>query len=355
MSTSTKSKSGELLDRYLHAVSFWLPKKQQADIIAELSEDLRSQVEDKEAELRRPLDDDETMAILKRCGSPILVASRYRPQTSLIGPVLFPIYEFVLKLVLLWVLVPVFILIVGPALILSAADHAGAFFTTIRTLWTTLFMTAAVITLVFAALERTGTKLHLEDRWDKRSLPQLPKQPQLPSTTHTIFELVFALLGIVWLLAVPHYPFLLFGPAAAFLQPAPLWNTFYGPLVVLAFLSLARHGIQVARPQWTWFPPTAQLFSTVVGLMVVKYLIDAASKPLNGEWHPFVVLGSSIQPTVQLARVVGFVNASVLLAMAATWLGLSIAAVIQAGQLVRHLRKRKQGVPSVDPALMRLL
>lgn len=28
----------ELLDRYLQAVKFWLPKKQQQDIIAELSD-----------------------------------------------------------------------------------------------------------------------------------------------------------------------------------------------------------------------------------------------------------------------------------------------------------------------------
>ena len=30
----------ELLDRYLQAVRFWLPKAQQQDIIAELSSDL---------------------------------------------------------------------------------------------------------------------------------------------------------------------------------------------------------------------------------------------------------------------------------------------------------------------------
>src|SRR5215813_5090171 len=42
--------TSELLDRYVHAVGFWLPKKQKADIMAELSEDLRSQIEEKEAE-----------------------------------------------------------------------------------------------------------------------------------------------------------------------------------------------------------------------------------------------------------------------------------------------------------------
>ena len=353
MSTSSKSKSGELLERYLYGVSFWLPKSHQADIIAELSEDLRSQVEDQETELGRPLEEDEMMAILKRCGSPILVASRYRPQTYLIGPVLFPIYQFVLKLVLLWVLVPVFIVIVGPALILPATDHVRAFLGTLGTLWTALFMSAAVITLVFAALEHTGTKLHLEDKWDKCSLPPLPKHPQPQSTTHTIFELVFALVGILYLLAVPHYPFLLFGPAAAFLQPAPLWNTFYGPLVVLAFLSLARHGIQVARPQWRWFPPAAQLFSTLVGLVVVKYLIEAASKTPKGDWHPFVVLANWVQPSAHLTQVVAFVNVSILLAIAGTWLGLSIAAVVQTWQLVRHFRKRTP--QAVNPELLRLL
>ena len=31
----------ELIDRYLQAVRFWLPKAQADDIIAELSEDIR--------------------------------------------------------------------------------------------------------------------------------------------------------------------------------------------------------------------------------------------------------------------------------------------------------------------------
>src|SRR5438309_9276370 len=41
----TWSKLMELLDRYLQAVRFWLPKAQQEDIIAELSSDLRSQID----------------------------------------------------------------------------------------------------------------------------------------------------------------------------------------------------------------------------------------------------------------------------------------------------------------------
>src|ERR1700722_19012024 len=105
----------ELLDRYLQAVRFWLPKaQQQEDLLAELGEDLRSQIEDQETELGHPLDQAEMAAILKKCGSPMMVAGRLGPQRQLIGPALFPIYEFVLKMVLLWILVPVFIFILGP-------------------------------------------------------------------------------------------------------------------------------------------------------------------------------------------------------------------------------------------------
>src|ERR1700687_6362833 len=90
-----------LLDRYLQAIEFWLPKRQRQDIIAELSEDLRSQIEEKETELGRKLEDAEVEAILKRCGAPLEVASRYRPQQYLIGPALFPVYRFVLAVLLI--------------------------------------------------------------------------------------------------------------------------------------------------------------------------------------------------------------------------------------------------------------
>jgi hypothetical protein len=43
-----------MLDRYLQAVRFFLPAKQQDDIVRELSENLISQMEDREEELGRP-------------------------------------------------------------------------------------------------------------------------------------------------------------------------------------------------------------------------------------------------------------------------------------------------------------
>ena len=60
----------DLLDLYMNAVAKGLPEAQREDIIRELSEDIRSEMEDKEAELRRPLTEAEQQAILKRRGNP---------------------------------------------------------------------------------------------------------------------------------------------------------------------------------------------------------------------------------------------------------------------------------------------
>ena len=45
----------ELVERYLQAVKFWLPKAEQNDILAELAEDIHSQMEERETELGRAL------------------------------------------------------------------------------------------------------------------------------------------------------------------------------------------------------------------------------------------------------------------------------------------------------------
>ena len=42
-----------MLERYLHAIEFWLPTNQRQDILAEISEDLNSQIEEQQSALGR--------------------------------------------------------------------------------------------------------------------------------------------------------------------------------------------------------------------------------------------------------------------------------------------------------------
>jgi hypothetical protein len=72
----------DLLARYLQEVRFWLPRRQREDVVAELSENLRSEIEEREGESGRALTQDEIGGILTRWGHPMLVAQRYAPQAT---------------------------------------------------------------------------------------------------------------------------------------------------------------------------------------------------------------------------------------------------------------------------------
>jgi len=335
----------ELVDRYLQAVRFWLPKTQkQEGLVAELGEDLRSQIEEKETELHRPLDQADVSAILKRCGSPMIVAGRLGPERHLIGPPLFSIYVFVLKMVLLWILVPVFLFIVGPVNIVNArGDWALAAARTLGDLWSGAFVAAGTITLVFAILERTHAKLGLEDKWNPLKLPPVRKQEHKTSLAQTICELFFGFFGLIWLLLLPHYPVLILGPARTFLKAAPMWHTFYIPILLLGVAGLLRSAITLARPQWTLFPPIAQLVQAVLSLILVNFIINAAGLTSSGDWHPFVVLADAAKNSAQSLRVAAIVNVSILLSLAGAWLGICIATGIQTWQLLGVIRKRVSG------------
>jgi hypothetical protein len=162
----------EMLDRYLQAVKFWLPAAQREDIAAELSEDIRSQIEEKESSLGRKLNESEVAEILKARGRPVLVANRFLPQEHLVGPVLFPIYVFVLKIVAAFYLLPLVLVWIGIAV--SRIVHSGqgrgetlaSFWTSF---WPVVFFMVGAVTAVFAVLERVQTKSGFLEKWDRAS------------------------------------------------------------------------------------------------------------------------------------------------------------------------------------------
>jgi hypothetical protein len=70
----------EMIERYLQAVKFALPPAQRDDIIKELRDSILSQVEEKEATLGRAPSEGEQAELLKKLGSPMDLAGRYRKQ-----------------------------------------------------------------------------------------------------------------------------------------------------------------------------------------------------------------------------------------------------------------------------------
>ena len=268
----------ELVDRYLQAVKFWLPKQQKDDILAELSADIRAQIEDRDSVLGRALTQPEIEDILKQRGRPCLVASRFRPQESLIGPVLYPIYLFCLKCALLgylvpWLVVTLIILIVRPSF--SATQSIPAWFMTMAQvsghLWTMAFVAAGTITLVFAILERVQAKSHWLENWDPRKLPPV-RNANLHTRTNAAVELSIMLLATAWWAAYMDRTVIYIGESVRIaLNPVWLWF-FWGYLLVL-ILTAATAALILARPHIAWLPAALRLFNSLVGSILFCSLL----------------------------------------------------------------------------------
>ena len=68
----------DLLERYLQAVRLFVPRRQHDDIVAEVSTNLVTRMEDLKKELGRPLSDEERVDVVRRNGHPVVVAGQYR-------------------------------------------------------------------------------------------------------------------------------------------------------------------------------------------------------------------------------------------------------------------------------------
>ena len=266
----------DLVDRYLQAVKFWLPKQQKQDIIAELSEDLRSQIEDRERELGRKLNDSELAGLLKQRGRPLVVANRFLPQESLIGPVLFPIYLLVLKIVALFYMLPWALVWIGIAV--SRAAHSGqsliaslgAFWTAF---WPMAFFMIGGVTIVFAVLERAQYKSRFLEEWDPRKLPPVRDPNRIPRANSFIevtANLVFCtwLIGGMWYQTVLHF-------SGLTVTLAPAWRYFFWGFLALSTANMAASGINLIRPYWTWIRATIRLASDCIGSVLFCWLMKA--------------------------------------------------------------------------------
>ncbi len=276
----------ELLDRYLIAVGQNLPKPQRDDIVRELSENIRSQFEDKEAELGRPLSEAEQDAILKQVGNPLLVAGRYREDDRsltlgrrIIGPALFPFYAKVL-----WLNLGVTTLIT--ALIVLALFEAGARVTlggTASSLFWTLAAEFIIVTLIFSGVERHVSKF--PDRWDlckprdsglsgllERAEPDgTPRVPRFQSLARFVAGAVF----LAWLRVITHSPIWMFGAAVGAFRVEPIWHRVYVPFVLVVFAGMIQSAINFIRPDWVRFEAVVRGTLILAGLGILTLVVTA--------------------------------------------------------------------------------
>jgi hypothetical protein len=329
----------ELLDRYLKAVALWLPRAQAPDIVAELRADIQSEIDDHRDGRGRGLTREEEEAILTRWGHPMLVASRYQPQQSLIGPTLLPAYKTVLKVLLLvyclpWLLAWVVLSIVQPSWLATTPELA-----TLKPLLVNTLFLFALVTIGFAATERAYRRSRALETWTARQLtdPESGRDwRDIPRTGSTI-ELAIGLAVLAWWSGLAGSPSTYDLGSVIRVTWIPLERNFYFAVLGLMSASVAMAALNLVHPRWTLARLGMQVGLDAIGLGLVCLLLPTTVLQ--------VTAGSTVD-VEQAALMARWVNVS--------WsVSLIVAGVILALRLIAGVRRLGR-VNRPTPAAARL-
>jgi hypothetical protein len=188
-----------LIDRYVAEIGKHLPRKNRADMEAEIRSTLEDMLEERR-QAQGEVDDKMVIELLKEYGAPREVAESYIGPRYLIGPRVFPIFELVTKIV---VAVLIGVALAGLGLSLARSSLTGP--EVLKTIGeSALGLLGGLITafgnivLVFAILERVlpAKEFEEEEKWNPAELASEP-DPDRVKFGEQIFELFFLALFLI--------------------------------------------------------------------------------------------------------------------------------------------------------------
>lgn len=264
-----------LIEKYVSEVGKHLPRKNRADIEAEIRSTLEDML-DERTQGEGPADESAVIALLKEYGSPREVAGKYKTHPYLIGPRLFPIFEMVVKIVFA-VVAAVSLIGLGVSLYktgLTGPEFVSTLGEWIGGLFNGLIAAFGNIVLVFAIIERTQAANELErdfKEWDPTELQAEPDPNKIDMADH-IATIIFTVLGLVLLNLYPNLLMVGFFSNEKWVSFPILTETFFRflPFInVMGLVQIVFSGYMLS--QRIWSPATR----------IVNILVDIASMVLS--------------------------------------------------------------------------
>lgn len=342
----------DLLERYLQAIRKYLPwtlsRARQEDILAELRANYESQLEERESDLGRKLTEGEMIDWIKQLGAPIQVAARYQPTQYLIGPTLFPMYLYVLRLAAFWSLAAY--VLVNVTLLWTGTPVAGSVTEAVVRAPGVVFTVAAWVTLIFAVLEYILVNHpHLLPQlegvytdWSPAKLAPLDparKAGQKPRYfAKAVAEVIFGWLFLAWFLLVPKYPFLMFGPGVLYLRTGPfalasVWWTFYWTALAMSALQVLWNTADLMRGAWRTPSRFKQLAQKAGGLISIGVLLAASN-------HIYVMLKHPQIDAAQYSTMLNQINPGAYDVLIVLFLIIAVQFLWELAQWTGELRRR---------------
>lgn len=282
----------DLIERYLAAVRQNLPADKADDIIAELHDELATRQEMREDALGRPLRRDELTAMLREFGHPLVIAARYRSQQYLIGPDIYPFYLFALRVVL--TIGAISLVAIGiVSAVLGDGNLVRMFVRITGDLWGFFFTAVAAVTLSFALFERYGGPIDQLYRWTPEHLPA--PLARRKGQWEAAFEVGMGIAFLLWWGGVIHLPMVAASDTFR-IEPAPVWDAYYLPILLLAAAQLAANLAKWLLPHLRRTNALLTIAISVAAIALVAGLYRA------GAWVTVVATGTGSPDVARLSE-----------------------------------------------------
>jgi hypothetical protein len=327
-----KENKMNLLDKYVAEVGKHLPRKNRADIEAEIRSTLEDMLEERKQD--KAVDDAMVMNLLKEYGAPKQVAATYKTHQYLIGPRMYPIFEMVTRIVFI---VFFSVSLLGLGFGLAKTGITGAEFLSQMGKWLgSLFsgLTAALgnIVIVFAILERTRAADEFEKEakdWDPAELTLEP-DPAQTKTADFIVPIIFTVLGLIVLNLYPDMISLHFNRNGTWTSIPVLTDIFFRFLPwinIMGILGIGFNAFMLGQTGWKPLTRILDMLVDVAGaVLTVVILITPGIISIRPE--TWIALGDPEAADI-LTKLLGFVPMIIAIIVTVTTIVKMVQTIIQ--------------------------
>jgi hypothetical protein len=296
----------ELIDRYTYEVARQLPSKSRSDIRQELDSLLTEALERQAEKAGQEPDEAMTVALLKEFGSPSEMASSYRGEEYLIGPVLFPTFKMVVSIVLSVVVGIQVIIFAINALWGSMEMTPLSMGESLAGIVSSAFGSFVIVVIIFALLERMpANRVPEKETWNPRSLPPV-KDPNRIAPVELALGIIFPLLAIILFNRYPYWIVDMEAPPGGFQFFPVLHQNFlnFVPWLTASWaLEIGLRSIVLAQGRWSLVTRVAEFLVEMFGLYVTYLIFSGGPITFNSGIDMIVRFGLGI------AIVVGAISA----------------------------------------------
>jgi hypothetical protein len=258
----------ELIERYLQEIGRHLPANKRADILSELRSSLNDSLE---AQANGPPSEEAVIQIIKEMGAPRKVAASYYPEGQyLIGPELFPFFQFILGIVLAATVGGQLI----AAIVSVAVSHqADSFVPVFLQIVDSIPGALGSLVLVFAIMQRFNVHPDFEKKdFDPLALPPLHKDKSVHRAEQVV-NIVFGTIFLTFLLA--------FGTSGGFtakygvnLFTDPILDQYFPWIAVSVMIGIVLDIVLLWRGRWELSTRIAKIGANIFSIGLLTLLLQ---------------------------------------------------------------------------------